>query len=65
MTGKSEAEVKAEFEAAGKTKEEIKNLHLSKCSRVTGQPTHFVKQITPSTLGSLIALYEHKIFVQV
>ena len=30
------------------------------------RPTNsfLVKQITPSTLGSLIALYEHKIFVQ-
>ena len=30
------------------------------------RPTNsfLVKQITPSTLGTLIALYEHKIFVQ-
>lgn len=65
MTGKSEAEVKAEFEAAGKTKEEIKKLTPFKVFQ-GNRPTNsfLVKQITPASLGSLIALYEHKIFVQ-
>lgn len=65
MTGKSEAEVKEELAAAGKTKEEIKKLLPFKV--FTGnRPTNsfLVKKITPETLGTLIALYEHKIFVQ-
>lgn len=65
MTGKSEAEVKSEFEAAGKSKEEIKKLTPFKVFQ-GNRPTNsfLVKQITPASLGSLIALYEHKIFVQ-
>ncbi len=65
MTGKSEEEVKEELTKAGKTKEEIKKLLPFKVFR-GNRPTNsfLVKQITPETLGSLIALYEHKIFVQ-
>jgi glucose-6-phosphate isomerase len=65
MTGKSEDEVKEEFAKAGKTKEEIKKLYPFKVFE-GNRPTNsfLVKQITPETLGSLIALYEHKIFVQ-
>ena len=65
MTGKSEEEVKEELSKAGKTKEEIKKLFPFKVFE-GNRPTNsfLVKQITPETLGSLIALYEHKIFVQ-
>ncbi|MDE3235468.1 MAG: glucose-6-phosphate isomerase [Bacteroidota bacterium] len=65
MNGKTEAEVKAEFVAAGKSDEEIKKLTPFKVFE-GNKPTNslLVKQITPYSLGSLIALYEHKIFVQ-
>ena len=65
MTGKSDAEVKEELVKAGKTKEEIKKLLPFKVFQ-GNRPTNsfLVKEITPATLGSLIALYEHKIFVQ-
>ena len=65
MNGKSEEEVKEELIKAGKTKEEIKKLLPFKVFQ-GNRPTNsfLVKEITPETLGSLIALYEHKIFVQ-
>lgn len=65
MTGKSEDEVREELVKAGKTKEEIKKLLPFKVFE-GNRPTNsfLVKQITPESLGSLIALYEHKIFVQ-
>ncbi len=65
MTGKSEAEVKEELTKAGKTKEEIKKLLPFKVFQ-GNRPTNsfLIKEITPETLGSLIAIYEHKIFVQ-
>lgn len=63
MNGKTEDEVKAEL--AGKSEEEIKKLVPFKVFS-GNRPTNsiLVKQITPYTLGQLIALYEHKIFVQ-
>jgi glucose-6-phosphate isomerase len=65
MNGKTEAEVKAEFEATGKPEEQWKKLIPFKVFE-GNKPTNsiIVKQITPYTLGQLIALYEHKIFVQ-
>lgn len=65
MKGKTEAEVVAELLAAGKTAAEIRALTPFKVFE-GNRPTNsiLVKQITPRTLGSLIALYEHKIFVQ-
>lgn len=65
MKGKSADEAKAELEKEGKSAEEIKKLLPFKV--FTGnKPTNsfLLKQITPHALGSLIALYEHKIFVQ-
>ena len=65
MNGKTEAEVVAELKAAGLTEEAIEKLAPFKI--FTGnKPTNsfLVKEITPYTLGNLIALYEHKIFVQ-
>ncbi|MDQ6812410.1 MAG: glucose-6-phosphate isomerase [Bacteroidota bacterium] len=65
MNGKTEEEVTAELVKAGKTKEEIKKLLKFKTFK-GNKPTNsfLVKEITPASLGSLIAMYEHKIFVQ-
>ncbi len=65
MNGKSEVEVKEELKKAGKSDEEIKKLTPFKVFK-GNRPTNsfLIKQITPETLGSMIALYEHKIFVQ-
>jgi glucose-6-phosphate isomerase len=63
MRGKSAAEVRAELEAAGMGDREDLVAHKT----FTGnRPTSsfLIDQITPRTLGTLIALYEHKIFVQ-
>ncbi|MCP9237609.1 glucose-6-phosphate isomerase [Lewinella sp. JB7] len=65
MNGKSAAQVEAELRKEGKSDEEIASLVPFKVFD-GNQPTNsiLVKQITPFTLGQLIALYEHKIFVQ-
>jgi glucose-6-phosphate isomerase len=65
MNGKSEAEAAEELQKAGKTEAEIKRLVPFKVF-AGNRPTNsiLVKKITPYTLGQLIALYEHKIFVQ-
>lgn len=65
MNGKSEEEVRTELEAAGKSEEEIARLLPYKVFS-GNRPTNsfLLKEITPYSLGSLIALYEHKIFVQ-
>lgn len=63
--GKSAETVEAEFVAAGKSAEEVKDLVPFKV--FTGnRPTNsiLVKKITPRSLGAMIAMYEHKIFVQ-
>ncbi|MBL4829546.1 MAG: glucose-6-phosphate isomerase [Aliivibrio sp.] len=63
--GKSKEQVEAELVAAGKTAQEIEELVNFKVFE-GNRPTNsiLVKQITPRTLGNLIAMYEHKIFVQ-
>ncbi|WEM42071.1 glucose-6-phosphate isomerase [Photobacterium sp. DA100] len=63
--GKTKEQVEAEFLAAGKTLEEVAELVPFKVFD-GNRPTNsiLVKQVTPSVLGSLIALYEHKIFTQ-
>ncbi len=65
MNGKTEEEARQELEAAGKTKEEIKKLVRFKVF-AGNKPTNsfLLQKVTPKSLGSLIALYEHKIFVQ-
>ncbi|MBB6459577.1 glucose-6-phosphate isomerase [Flammeovirga kamogawensis] len=65
MTGKSEETVVAEFKAAGKSDEEIEKLKTFKVFE-GNRPTNSIlmKKVTPFTLGTLIAMYEHKIFVQ-
>lgn len=65
MNGKTEAAVIEEFKKAGKKEEEY--LPLVPFKVFSGnKPTNsiLIKQVTPFTLGQLIALYEHKIFVQ-
>ncbi len=65
MNGKSEEEVDEELLASGKNEEEIASLAPYKIF-AGNKPTNsiLIKKITPFTLGQLIALYEHKIFVQ-
>ncbi|PWJ58842.1 glucose-6-phosphate isomerase [Dyadobacter jejuensis] len=65
MNGKTLEEVSAELKAAGKTDAEIAALAPFKVFK-GNKPTNsiLVKKITPKVLGSLIAMYEHKIFVQ-
>ena len=65
MNGKDEDEVVAELKASGKTDAEIERLKAFKVFEGNRPSNSFlIKKITPYTLGSLIALYEHKIFVQ-
>ena len=63
--GKSKEQVEAEFLAAGKTLEQVKDLVPFKVFE-GNRPTNSIlfKNLTPKTLGALIAMYEHKIFVQ-
>ncbi|MBC8032531.1 MAG: glucose-6-phosphate isomerase [Chitinophagaceae bacterium] len=65
MNGKTLEEASAELEKAGKSPEEIGKLAPFKVFE-GNRPTNsiIVKKITPFTLGQLIAVYEHKIFVQ-
>ncbi|GAA4091797.1 glucose-6-phosphate isomerase [Mucilaginibacter panaciglaebae] len=65
MNGKTHEEVVAELQKAGKSPAEIEKLAPFK-EFEGNRPTNsiLVKMITPRTLGSLIAMYEHKIFVQ-
>ncbi len=65
MMGKTETKVVAELEAAGKTTAEIAALKAFKVFE-GNRPTNSIlmKQLTPRALGSLVAMYEHKIFVQ-
>ncbi len=65
MKGKTAEEVRAELVAAKTPADRIESLVPHKT--FTGnRPTTsiMVQKVTPRTLGSLIALYEHKIFVQ-
>ncbi|MFA6946453.1 MAG: glucose-6-phosphate isomerase [Pedobacter sp.] len=65
MNGKSREEVEEELKAAGKNAHEIEKLAPFKVFE-GNRPTNsiLIRRITPHTLGSLIAIYEHKIFVQ-
>lgn len=65
LSGKTEAKVRAEFEKAGVSQEQADYLTPFKVFN-GNKPTNtfLIKKLTPETLGSLVALYEHKIFVQ-
>lgn len=65
MRGKTETEAAEELAKAGKNKEEIKTLKRYKSfSGNRPSNTFLVKKIDPYTLGQLVAMYEHKVFVQ-
>jgi glucose-6-phosphate isomerase len=63
--GKDEETVVAELKAAGKTEEEIAELKNFKIFE-GNRPTNSIlfKKLTPEVLGSLLAMYEQKIFTQ-
>ncbi len=65
MKGKSSAEVETELRKEGKSDTEIAALSPHKVFP-GNRPTNSIlfEKMTPRTLGSLIALYEHKIFTQ-
>ena len=65
MRGKTQAEAKAELEAEGVQGEALDRLLPHKIFP-GNRPTNsiLVKKLTPRVLGSLIAMYEHKIFVE-
>jgi glucose-6-phosphate isomerase len=65
MNGKTADEAEEELEEKGLSREDIKKLAPFKAFK-GNNPTNsiLIKKITPKALGSLIALYEHKIFVQ-
>ncbi|PVX46050.1 glucose-6-phosphate isomerase [Flavobacterium sp. 103] len=65
MNGKSEEQVQAEFDKQGLSADKASVLLPFKV--FTGnKPTNtiLIQKLTPKSLGSLIAMYEHKIFVQ-
>ena len=65
LNGKTAEQVKAEFEKQGIDKGKADYLKPFKV--FTGnKPTNtiLIQKLTPESLGSLVALYEHKIFVQ-
>jgi len=65
MLGVNEDQVRTDLEAKGRTKQYIDKVAPHKVHK-GNRPTNTIlmKQISPRSLGSLIALYEHKIFVQ-
>ena len=65
LMGKNESQVQAEFEKAGITGEKAAFLLPFKVFD-GDKPTNtlLIDSLTPETLGALIAIYEHKIFVQ-
>ena len=65
MNGKTASQVSDELKAAGKSDAEIAKLVPFKVFD-GNRPTNsiLVRKITPYVLGQLIAMYEHKIFVQ-
>jgi glucose-6-phosphate isomerase len=65
LNGKTEAQVQAEFNKQGLEADKAAFLLPFKVFE-GNKPTNtlLIQKLTPETLGSLIALYEHKIFVQ-
>ncbi len=65
MTGKNADEVKLELKAANLSESEINKLLPHKLFP-GNKPTNtlLIDKLTPETLGMLIAIYEHKVFVQ-
>jgi len=65
LNGKTNEEVIAEFKEKNASEEEISTLTPFKVFE-GNKPTNtiFINKLTPESLGKLIAMYEHKIFVQ-
>jgi glucose-6-phosphate isomerase len=65
MNGKTEEEVRQDLKKAGMSEEQIE-FHWPFRTFTGNRPTNSImfRQLTPRTLGSLVAIYEHKIFVQ-
>ncbi|NAY91898.1 glucose-6-phosphate isomerase [Muricauda sp. JGD-17] len=65
MNGKTAEEVKKELENQQLSEEELRSLLPFKIFE-GNKPTNtlLIEKLTPKSLGALIALYEHKIFVQ-
>lgn len=65
VNGKTESEVKQELEGQSLSKEEMESLLPFKIFE-GNKPTNtiLIQKLTPRSLGALVALYEHKIFVQ-
>lgn len=65
LNGKEEAKVQAEFDKQGLSAEAAQFLLPFKVF-AGNKPTNtfLIQKLTPKSLGSLISLYEHKIFVQ-
>lgn len=65
MQGKDLATVQKELIAGGASKEEVSRLASHKTMKGnTPSNTLLMQSLTPSCLGAILALYEHKIFVQ-
>ncbi|OQW83642.1 MAG: glucose-6-phosphate isomerase, partial [Proteobacteria bacterium ST_bin16] len=65
MTGKNAQEVRAELEAQGLDAATVEQLLPHKIFPGNRPTTSILfKKLDPETLGALIALYEHKVFVQ-
>jgi len=65
MLGKTEAQAKQEMQAQGLAQDEIEKLLPHKVFEGNRSSNSILfKNLNPFTLGSLIALYEHKVFVQ-
>ena len=65
LNGKTKEEVVEELKRDGKSDDEIQKLYPHKVFK-GNRPTNSIlfNKLTPRELGSLIAMYEHKIFVQ-
>eukprot|EP01129_Flabellula_baltica_P001746 TRINITY_DN11670_c0_g1_i1.p1 TRINITY_DN11670_c0_g1~~TRINITY_DN11670_c0_g1_i1.p1 ORF type:complete len:552 (-),score=138.76 TRINITY_DN11670_c0_g1_i1:51-1706(-) len=65
MKGKTSTEVRAELSASGMSEDRIQEILPHKVFEGNRPTNSFLyKKLDPKTLGSLIAMYEHKIFVQ-
>lgn len=65
MRGKTAQEAAEELRASGLSRDEVRRLTPFRTFE-GNRPTNsiLIKKITPRTLGSLIPLYDHRIFVQ-
>ncbi|MGD9207648.1 MAG: glucose-6-phosphate isomerase, partial [Syntrophobacterales bacterium] len=65
MRGKTKEQVRTELEGSKLSGKKLENLTAAKTFE-GNRPSNslFFQELTPETLGSLIALYEHKIFTQ-